>query len=250
MGVFIKSASEIAKIRDAARIVAKSLDFVEGELAAGMMTKEVEVLLDEFIHNEGGVSAFKGYRGFPAAVCISLNEEVVHGIPDSRKLVDGDVVKIDVGVKKDGFYADGAKSFTVGTVDKKIAELLTVSQEALYLGIEKARSGNHVSDISHTIENHAQRFGFSVVKELAGHGVGIELHEEPQIPNFGRPGHGVKLEPGMTLCIEPMLNLGTDRVKTLKNGWTVVTADGLSSAHFEHTVLVGESRPEILTQLG
>jgi methionyl aminopeptidase len=249
MGVFIKSASEIAKIRDAARIVAGALDFIEGRIEAGISTKELETLLDGFIRREGGCAAFKGYRGFPAAACISVNEEVVHGIPDARKVFDGDIVKIDVGVKKEGFYADGAKSFTLGTVDGRIQKLLQVSAEALTLGIKKATAGNRVSDISHAIESHVHKFGFSVVKELAGHGVGLELHEEPQIPNFGPPGTGMLLRAGMTICIEPMVNLGSERVRTLKNGWTVVTADGLASAHFEHTVLVGENGAEILTRL-
>lgn len=249
MGVFIKSMEEIERIRQAARIVARSLEFIRGRIEAGMSTRQMELMIDDFIRREGGVPAFKGYRGFPGSACISVNDEVVHGIPDQRTVDEGDVVKIDVGVRKDGMYADGAKSYILGAADPRVETLVRATEEALERGIERATAGNRVSDISHAVERHVRAFGFSVVRELSGHGIGIELHEDPQIPNYGPPGRGMELAAGMTICIEPMVTIGSGRVKTRPNRWTVVTADGSASAHFEHTVLVGEGAAEILTRL-
>ncbi len=250
MSIFIKSAKEIAGMRQAGKIVAKTLKMVETEIVAGKSLAELEKFCVKVITGEGAKPAFLGYRGFPNAVCISVNDEVVHGIPDSRRLKNGEIVKIDVGVYKNGFYADAAQSFRVGKIAPILEDLLKVTEKALFLGIEQARAGNRISDISYAIQEFVETNGFSVIRELSGHGVGIQLHEEPVVPNFGSPGKGIKLVPGMTLAIEPMVNLGSYEVWTDPNGWTVKTKDGKPSAHFEHTVLVTETEPEILTQIG
>jgi len=249
MAIFIKSEKEIKSMRKAGRIVAKTLHLIEDEIIEGKTLKELEAACAKIITEENAKPAFLGYRGFPAAVCISVNDEVVHGIPNGRHLKNGDIVKIDVGVYKDGVYADGAKSFHLGKISSILADLLTITEKALTLGIEQAKTGNHISDISHAIQDYVEANGFSVIRELSGHGVGVQLHEEPAIPNFGRPGKGIRLVAGMTLAIEPMVNLGSYEVWTDKNGWTVKTKDGKPSAHFEHTVLVTDSAPEILTEL-
>lgn len=217
-------------------------------MEAGVTTKEIERVADETIRNAGGVPAFKGYRGFPASICTSVNEEVVHGIPSSRKLAEGDIVSIDIGVYMNGFYGDAAVTIPIGRNDRETAQLLRVTEEALYKGIEKAIEGNRISDISHGIQQHVEEHGFSVVRLFVGHGIGRELHEAPQIPNYGTPGHGPKLKKGMTLAIEPMVNAGTDEVKVLEDGWTAITRDGKKSAHFEHTILVTSNTPKILTK--
>jgi methionyl aminopeptidase len=249
MAIFIKSEKEIAGIRKAGRIVAKTLKLIETEIVEGKTLEELEELCVKIITSENAKPAFLGYRGFPKAVCISVDDEVVHGIPNGRRLRNGEIVKIDVGVYKDGLYADGAKSFRVGTISKILEKLMTATEKALTLGIEQALAGNRISDISYTIQSYIESQGFSVIRELSGHGVGVQLHEEPSIPNFGRPGKGTKLVPGMTLAIEPMVNLGGYEVWTDKNGWTVKTKDGKPSAHFEHTVLVTDAEPETLTRL-
>ncbi|MDH5683175.1 MAG: type I methionyl aminopeptidase [candidate division WOR-3 bacterium] len=249
MAIFIKSEKEITGIRKAGRIVAKTLKLIESEITEGRTLEELEKLCVKFITAENAKPAFLGYRGFPGAVCISVNDEVVHGIPNGRRLLNGEIVKIDVGVYKDGLYADGAKSFRVGKINQRLENLMAVAARALDIGVNQARAFNHVSDISWAIQNYVEEHGFSVIRELSGHGVGLQLHEEPSIPNFGKPGKGVKLVPGMTLAIEPMVNLGSYEVWTEKNGWTVRTKDGKPSAHFEHTVLVTESEPEILTRI-
>lgn len=249
MAVFIKSEKEIVNMRKAGRIVAKTLKFIEGKIVEGPSLKKLEEFCVEIIKSENAKPAFLGYRGFPGAVCISVDEEVVHGIPNGRRLKNGEIVKIDVGVYKDGVYADGAKSFRVGKISSIIENLMEVTEKSLNLGIEQAHAGNRISDISHAIQDYVEKNGFSVIRELSGHGVGIQLHEEPSIPNFGRPGRGTSLVPGMTLAIEPMVNLGGYEVWTDKNGWTVKTKDGKPSAHFEHTVLITDSEPEILTQI-
>jgi methionyl aminopeptidase len=197
----------------------------------------------------GGKSAFKGYRGYPASICTSVNEEVVHGIPSSRKLKQGDIISIDIGVYYEGFYGDAAYTFPVGTIDQVTAKLLKVTEEALFLGIESAVEGNRLHDISHAIQEHVEKHGFSVVRTFVGHGIGRQLHEEPQVPNFGVPGQGPRLRQGMTLAIEPMVNIGTFDVRVLEDGWTVVTRDGKRSAHFEHTVVVMPKSAKILTNL-
>ena len=229
-------------------IVGEVLESLQGMIQVGMTTKEIEMYADERIRTLGGKPAFKGYRGYPASICTSVNDEVVHGIPSSRKLKDGDIISIDLGVYYDGFYGDGAVTVPVGKIDHETAALLQVTEEALNLGIENAIEGKRVSDISHAIQRHAEKNGFSVVRTFVGHGIGRELHEEPQIPNYGPPGKGPRLKKGMTLAIEPMVNSGTYEVRILGDGWTAVASDGRKSAHFEHTVLVTSEKPRILTK--
>jgi len=249
MAIYIKSDKEIANMQKAGKIVAKTLKFIENEIVEGRSLKELEEFCVKIIKGENAKPAFLGYRGFPGAVCISVNDEVVHGIPNGRRLKNGDIVKIDAGVYKDGVYADGAKSFLVGKASSILENLMIATKKALDLGIEQAYPGKRISDISHAIQDYVESRGFSVIRELSGHGVGVQLHEEPSIPNFGQPGRGTKLVVGMTLAIEPMVNLGSYEVWIDKNGWTVKTKDGKPSAHFEHTVLVTKSEPEILTKI-
>jgi methionyl aminopeptidase len=252
--VRVKTKEEIDRIRESARIVAEVLALVGAQVKPGVTTIELDRLAEEYIRSCGGVPAFKGYRGadktvFPASLCTSVEGEVVHGIPSNRKLKEGEVLSVDVGVKKGGYYGDAAKTFRVGNVSAEREKLLRVTEESLYLGIEQARVGNKVHDISHAIQRHVEANGFSVVRDLVGHGVGSELHEEPAVPNFGDPGTGMELREGMTLAIEPMVNAGSWRVQTLKDGWTVVTADGKPSAHFEHTIAIVNGKAEILSRI-
>ncbi len=248
----IKTGDEIALMRESCRIVAEVLRLLKSMIKPGITTKELDKVAEEFIRSQGGEPAFKGYGSnkrnlFPASLCTSIDDQVVHGIPGDRHLQEGEIISIDVGVKKDGFYGDGAWSFGVGKITGEKTRLLEKTREALMQGIAKARKGNYLHDISWAVQNHVEREGFSVVRDLVGHGIGRNLHEEPAVPNYGEPGTGVMLERGMTLAIEPMVNLGTYRVKVEKDGWTVRTADGSPSAHFEHTVLVTDKDPEILT---
>lgn len=247
--VILKSEEEIEKIAQACLIVAKTLNYISNKIKPGITTKEIERLAEIFIIENGGLPAFKGYRGFPASICTSVNNEVVHGIPSDKILKDGDILGIDLGVFKDGFYGDAAYTFPVGKVNSRVETLLRVTEEALYKGIENARADKRVSDISHSIQRHVEENGFSVVRAFVGHGIGRELHEDPQIPNFGSPGRGPRLRPGMTLAIEPMVNEGGHEVVILDDGWTAVTIDGKLSAHFEHTLLVTSDEPKILTKL-
>jgi methionyl aminopeptidase len=233
----------------AGSIVGEILESIKEMIQPGISTKEIELFADGRIRALGGKPAFKGYRGYPASICTSVNEEVVHGIPSSRKLREGDIISVDLGVYFDGFYGDGAVTIPVGKIDDDVAALLRITQEALDLGIENAVEGKRVNDISHAIQSHAEKNGFSVVRTFVGHGIGRELHEEPQVPNYGPPGKGPRLKEGMTLAIEPMVNAGTFEVKVLGDGWTAVTTDGKKSAHFEHTVLVTSGKPKILTKL-
>ncbi len=232
----------------AGQIVAEVMRSLKEVIIVGVTTKEIEQFADNRIKSLGGKSAFRGYRGYPSSICASINEEVVHGIPSSRKLREGDIVSIDLGVLYEGFFGDAAYTFPVGKIDAETALLMKVTEEALYCGIDKAVIGNRVNDISHAIQKHAEQYGFSVVKTFVGHGIGRQLHEEPQVPNFGLPGQGPRLKQGMTLAIEPMINAGTFEVKVLEDGWTAVTADGKRSAHFEHTVVVMPDRARILTK--
>ncbi|MGQ9708090.1 MAG: type I methionyl aminopeptidase [bacterium] len=248
MALYIKSKAEIEGIRRAGRIVAEVLRLVGERVGPGVSLKELEGLCLSCIRSHGAVPTFLGYRGFPAAVCISVNEEVVHGIPDSRVLREGDIVKVDVGVTKDGFIADAARTFAVGRVEPEVERLVRETEEAFYQGLRYARIGNRVGDIGAAIQRYVEGKGFSVVRELHGHGVGIELHEEPSIPNFGEPGKGRKLVSGMTLAIEPMVNMGSFEVRTNANGWTVEAVDGKPSAHYENTILITDGGPMILTQ--
>lgn len=246
--IYLKSPEEIEKMAKTCRIVAEVLESLKSMIDVGITTKEIENFADERIKSLGGIPAFKGYRGYPASICTSVNEEVVHGIPSSRKLIEGDIVSIDLGVYMDGFYGDSAFTFQAGRVDTETSELLNITEEALYLGIENAVEGRRVSDISYAIQRHVENKGFSVVRHFVGHGIGRELHEEPQVPNYGDPGRGPRLREGMTLAIEPMVNAGTYDVRILNDGWTAVTIDGKKSAHFEHTILVTSNKPKILTK--
>ena len=232
----------------AGQIVAEVMRSLKEVIIIGATTREIEQFADNRIRSLGGKSAFRGYRGYPSCICTSINEEVVHGIPSSRKLKEGDIISIDLGVLFDGFFGDAAYTFPVGRIDEEAALLMKVTEEALYCGIDKAVVGNRVNDISHAIQQHAEQHGFSVVKTFVGHGIGRQLHEEPQVPNFGIPGQGPRLRQGMTLAIEPMINAGTFEVNVLEDGWTAVTADGKRSAHYEHTVVVMPERARILTK--
>jgi methionyl aminopeptidase len=245
--ILLKSPQEIETMAQAGKIVAEVMKLLKGVITTGTTTKEIAQFADERIRDMGGRSAFKGYRGYPASICTSVNEEVVHGIPSSRKLKQGDIISIDIGVYYEGFYGDAAYTFPVGTIDQETAKLLRTTEEALFLGIERAVEGNRLYDISHAIQAHVEKHGFSVVRTFVGHGIGRQLHEEPQVPNFGEPGQGPRLRQGMTLAIEPMVNIGTFDVRVLDDGWTVVTRDGKRSAHFEHTVVVMPKSARILT---
>ena len=245
--VFLRGREEVEAIRAAALLVADTLDHVGAQIRPGVTTAELDRLAEEYIRAHGGRPAFKGYRGFPASICPSVNDEVVHAIPGSRVLREGDIVGVDVGVEKEGFYGDAARTFAVGQVSETAGRLLEVTREALMRGIRQARAGNRIGDISHAIQSHAEQNGFSVVRALVGHGIGREMHEEPQVPNYGPPDRGPRLLVGQVLAIEPMLNAGDPEVVTRDDGWTVVTKDGSLSAHFEHTVAVGAGGPDILS---
>ncbi len=247
----VKTAGEIDAVRESSSIVGGVLSYIAKFLKPGITTLEIDKLVEDYIRSKDGIPAFKGYKVhknvFPASSCISINEEVVHGIPGERKLIDGDIVSIDVGVKKNGYYGDGAKTFAVGEVSPAKKKLLKIAEESLYLGLENARDGNFINDVSLAIQQHVESAGFSVVRDLVGHGIGKQLHEEPPIPNYYNNGYRAKLKEGMTVAIEPMVNYGTYKVKVLSDKWTYVTADGKPSAHFEHSILVTKGQPEILT---
>ncbi len=247
--IILKSPEEMKKMEQSCLIVAKTLDYLKGMVKPGITTMEIDRFADDYIKSNSAIPAFKGYRGFPASICASVNNEVIHGIPSDRVLEEGDILGIDLGAYKDGFYGDAASTFPVGKIPPDVEKLMRVTEEALYRGIENAREDNRVSDISHAIQKHVESNGFSVVRAFVGHGIGRDLHEEPQIPNFGPPGRGPRLRSGMTLAIEPMVNQGGHEVVILEDGWTTVTLDGKLSAHFEHTVLVTSDKPRILTKL-
>jgi methionyl aminopeptidase len=247
LSVHLKSAREVEGIRAAGRVVAVALEAVGRAVAPGKTLRELERVCDECIRSHGGSPTFLGYRGFPAAVCIGVNDEVVHGIPDHRRLSEGDIVKIDLGVTKDGLIADAARTFAVGNVKPEVSALVAATERSFWLGAAQAKAGRRVSDIGHAVQSYVESQGYSVVRDLCGHGVGTNLHEDPSVPNFGKPGLGMKLVAGMTLAIEPMVNMGSYEVETLANGWTVVAADHKPSAHYEHTVLVTDGEPVILT---
>jgi methionyl aminopeptidase len=242
-----KSAAEIDRMARAGAVVAETLELIAENLRPGITTADLDRLADEHIRSRGGVPTFKGYRGYPAAICVSPNEMIVHGIPGAYRLEEGDIVSVDVGVTREGFVADSAYTFAVGDVSADAERLLEAGQAALAAGIEQARAGNHLSDISHAIQRATEEAGFTVVRALVGHGVGRTMHEEPQIPNFGAPGRGPLLQPGMTLAIEPMINAGSSGITVLDDRWSIVTEDGSLSAHFEHTVAITEDGPRILT---
>ena len=245
-----RSPQEIAKIQASARLVAQTVQHIASMLVSGVSTAELDREAEAYIRERGGIPAFKGYRGFPATLCTSINHEVVHGIPSKkRKLQQGDIIGIDCGAIVDGYYGDHAITFPVGDITPQQQQLLDTTRNALEAGIAQAKVGNHLSDISHTIQKYAEERGYTVVKAFVGHGIGTALHEEPQVPNFGPPGRGPRLREGMVLALEPMVNIGTSDVCILEDNWTVVTADGKLSAHFEHTVAVTEEGGVILSQL-
>ncbi len=248
MGI-ARQEDTIEGIRAAAQIVARTLWELGRAIRPGITTAELDRLAEAVIRDQGARPAFKGYRGFPASICPSINEEVVHGIPGTRALEEGDIVGIDVGTELHGWYGDAARTFAVGAVSEDASRLLRVTEEALHLGLAEARSGNRVGDISHAEQSHVERHGFSVVRDLVGHGIGREMHEEPAVPNHGPPAKGPRLFVGQVLAIEPMVNAGGFAVVTRPDGWTVATKDGRWSAHFEHTVAVGPEGPEILSVL-
>lgn len=248
--IIIKNSDEINKIKKSCFIVAKVLEELKGYIREGLTTKKIEQFIENLIIKMGGKPAFKGYRGYPASACISVNEQVVHGIPSEKVVInEGDIVSVDVGVILDGFYGDAAYTYGVGRISEEAKRLLEITEESLYKGIEKAKIGNRIGDISAAIQKHVESHGFSVVRAFVGHGIGRALHEEPQVPNFGRENTGPKLRAGMTLAIEPMVNMGTYEITILSDGWTAVTKDGSLSAHFEHTIAITENEPEILTKL-
>jgi methionyl aminopeptidase len=234
-------------MRAAADLLSKTFQYLKRFIKPGITTKKLDGLAENVIRSGGGVPAFLGYRGYPASICVSIDQEVVHGIPSDRTLQEGEIVSIDIGVLVNGFHSDAANSYGIGDLDNERLNLMKSTKTALHRGIKKCRAGNRLSDISHSIQSFVESQGFNVVRDLVGHGIGRELHEEPQIPNFGPPHHGPKLKPGMTFAIEPMVNMGTKDVFILDDGWTVQTKDGSPSAHFEHTVLITNGKPEILT---
>jgi methionyl aminopeptidase len=244
----LKTKAELEGMRRAGKVVAALLKLMEQEVRPGVTTQQLDAAAEKFIRSQGAAPAFKGYHGFPASICASVNEEVVHGVPGQKILQEGDIVGIDVGAIVDGYYADAARTFPVGRVDPESQKLIEVTREAMRQGIAKAVEGNRVSDISHAVQQYAEKHGYGVVRKYTGHGIGKNLHEEPQVPNFGKPNQGPKLVEGMALAIEPMLNAGSYEVDELADGWTVVTRDGKRSAHFEQSIVVGKTQPEVLTE--
>lgn len=245
--IVCKSPVELERMRAANALVTAVLSELRDLVAPGVTTAELDRVADARVHEAGAVPAFKGYQGYPATLCASINEAVVHGIPSPRPLVEGDIVSLDLGVLLDGYYGDAALTVGVGAIPARAAALLRVTEEALGRAIERAHVGRRVSDLGHAIQQHVEAHGFSVVREFVGHGIGVKLHEDPQIPNYGEPGRGPRLTEGMVLAIEPMVTMGQPAVKVLEDGWTAVTRDGSLSAHFEHTVAIRKAGPEVLT---
>ena len=245
--IVCKSPSEIERMRAANQLVANVLAELAARVKPGVSTADLDAAAEKLVRDAGAEPAFKGYRGYPATLCASVNEQVVHGIPSARKLVEGDIISLDMGVKLNGFFGDSAVTVPVGRVAPDVTRLLQVTQEALEKGIRQVRIGGRISDIGHAIQRHVEAHGYSIVREFVGHGIGASLHEEPQIANYGEPGRGPRLAEGMVLAIEPMVNMGRPAVKVLADGWTAVTRDGSLSAHFEHTVAVTKDGPLILT---
>ena len=245
--IHIRSASEIDKIFKACQIVKETLDMVEEWIQPGISTMELDIKAEEFIISKGAIPGFKGLYGYPATLCVSIDDEVVHGLPSNRKLKEGEIFSVDVGSLVDGFYGDHAKSFPIGDVDEDRKKLIDVTRQCLLNAIDQAVPGNHIGDISHAVQIKAESYNYGVVRELVGHGIGTKLHEEPQIPNYGSPGQGPRIESGMCFAIEPMINMGMPDVFTKKDGWTICTKDGLPSAHFEHSITITENGAKILT---
>ncbi|MDN3668338.1 type I methionyl aminopeptidase [Echinicola jeungdonensis] len=245
--IHYKTSEEVQLIKESAQILGKAHGEIAKEVKVGVKTSYLDKIAEEFIRDHGGIPSFKGYGGFPASLCISVNEVVVHGFPSDYVLKDGDIISIDCGVFHQGFHSDSAYTYPVGEVSPKVLSLLKDTKASLYLGIEKATSGNRVGDVGHTIQKYVEAKGYTVVRELVGHGVGKSLHEAPEIPNYGKRGSGPLLKDGMVIAIEPMVNLGTRNVVQERDGWTIRTADRKPSAHFEHTIAIFEDRTEILT---
>ena len=245
--IHIRSKGEVQKIYGACQIVKETLEIIQEMIVPGISTLELDSEAEKFIRSKRAQPGFKGLYGFPATLCVSVEDEVVHGIPNNRKLQDGEIVSVDVGSLIDGYYGDHAKTFTVGKVDSEREKLMSVTRECLLDGIDQATPGNRIGDIGHAVQKRAESNGYGVVTELVGHGIGTKLHEDRQIPNHGKPGTGPKIEVGMCFAIEPMINMGTPGVYTKKDGWTVCTKDGMPSAHFEHTITITEDGAKILT---
>ena len=248
LDIRIKTPEELVTLREAGLILARILEKIKSSLKIGITTREIDTAAAQMIMQENVLPAFKGYRGYPACLCISVNEEVVHGIPGDRVIKSGDIVSIDIGIIHRQYFSDMAVTVGIGELEPRCRKLLDVTRQALYKGIAQARSGARLGDVSHAIQAYAEAKGFSIVRDFVGHGIGRQLHEDPEIPNYGRPGTGPLLKPGMVLAIEPMVNMGGFQTKTLKDGWTVITGDRKPSAHFEHTVAVTEQGPVILTE--
>lgn len=243
----LKTEREIEIIKQSSLIVGKTLAEIAKYINPGVKSKTIEKIAEEFILDNGGIPSFKGYRGFPAAVCVSVNDVVVHGIPGQYEFRDGDIVAVDCGVKKSGFHADYAYTFLIGNVPDAVRKLCERTKESLYLGIEKAKIGNRVGDISFEIQSYVEKYGYSVVREMIGHGIGRNIHEKPDVPNHGNKGNGARIKKGMVFCIEPMINLGRKEIRTDRDGWTTRTIDGLPSAHYEHMVAIREKGTEVLS---
>ncbi|MBG9446581.1 type I methionyl aminopeptidase [Cytobacillus firmus] len=246
--IICKTPRELEIMREAGRIVALTHQELKKHIAPGITTRELDVIADRFIRKHGAIPSFKGYNGFRGSICASVNDELVHGIPGGRVLNDGDIISIDIGAKYNGYHGDSAWTYAVGQIDEESGRLMDVTEESLYKGLEEAKPGERLSNISHAIQTYAESNGFSIVREYVGHGVGQDLHEDPQIPHYGPPNRGPRLKPGMVLAIEPMVNAGSRYVKTLTDNWTVVTVDGKRCAHYEHTIAITESGYEILTK--
>ncbi|HOK49045.1 MAG TPA: type I methionyl aminopeptidase [Sedimentibacter sp.] len=247
--IILKTRREIEIMRKAGRLVAESHELVRRHIKPGVTTKELDRLVEEFLRSRNAIPTFKGYNGFPFSICTSINEEVVHGFPSDRELKEGDIVSVDIGATFEGYVGDSAKTYLVGEVDEEKKHLVEATRQSFYEGIKFARTTYRLSDISHAIQAYAESKGLSVVRDFVGHGIGKNMHEEPQVPNFGKPGKGPRLQEGMVLAIEPMINAGTYNVRILENNWTVVTVDGKPSAHYEHTVAITDGEPELLTIL-
>ena len=245
--IYYKTEEEIELIKESSLLVAKTHAEVAKLIQPGVSTLALDKIAEEFIRDNGGVPAFKGYSGFPNTLCVSPNEQVVHGIPNNDALESGTILSLDCGVKKNGFFGDSAFTYEVGEVAKDVKELLKVTRESLYKGIEAAVAGNRIGDIGYAVQNHAEKNGYSVVRELVGHGVGVNLHESPEVPNYGKRGRGTKLHEGLVIAIEPMINMGVKEITHLNDGWTIKTADLKPSAHFEHTIVVRKGKAEILS---
>ena len=245
--IYYKTEEEIDLIRNSSLLVAKTHAEIAGLIKPGITTLALDKIAEEFIRDNGGVPAFKGYGGFPNTLCMSPNDQVVHGIPDDRVLEDGEILSVDCGVVMNGYFGDSAFTYEVGEVDAETKQLLKVTKESLYKGIEQAVAGNRIGDIGYAVQQHAESFGYGVVRELVGHGLGENLHESPEVPNYGRRGRGVMLKEGLVIAIEPMINMGTKRIMQHNDGWTITTNDSKPSAHFEHTIVVRKGKAEILS---